>query len=123
MAIGMCLIINSSIMGSLCYWKKIVLLEHGDGSGSVKQDHYQGLSRSFRENKMEYLEVTYKWITSVHVVLDNKLYAVESDTPKETLVTITLYKPLGYLLVPGLLTVTMSSNLILKQRALKNQLF
>lgn len=45
---------------------------------------------------MNYLEINSNWFNKIHEVLDNKIYAVESDVTKETLVSITC---IGHLVV------------------------
>jgi len=68
------------------------------------------------ENFWEYIEVNTNWFGKVHVVLNNKIRAIKRDTPKEVAVSITVYKPLGYLALPSLLIVIISGYKTLKDK-------
>lgn len=66
------------------------------------------------ENFWESIEVNINWFGKVHVVLNNKIRAINRDTPKEVAISITVYKPLGYLALPSLMIVIISGYKILK---------
>lgn len=68
------------------------------------------------ENMWESIEVNTNWFGKVHVVLNNKIRVNNRDEPKEMAVAITVYKPLGYLALPSLLIVIISSYKILKNK-------
>jgi len=66
------------------------------------------------ENFWESIEVNINWYGKVHVVLNNKIRAINRDTPKEVAVSITVYRPLGYLALPSLLIAIISGYKTLK---------
>ncbi len=78
--------------------------------GEIDERYHMRISENFWES----IEVNINWFGKVHVVLNNKIRAINRDTPKMVAVTITVYKPLGYLALPSLLIVIISGYKILK---------
>jgi len=78
--------------------------------GEIDERYHMRVSENFWES----IEVNINWLGKVHVVLNNKIRAINRDTPKEVAVSITVYKPLGYLALPSLLIVILSGYKILK---------
>jgi hypothetical protein len=73
------------------------------------------------ENFWETIELNANWFGEAHVVLNNKIRVNNRDTQKETHVTITLLKPLGYLGLPGLLIAVLSGYKIIKEKIAANK--
>ena len=97
-----------------------VLIMDDENFYHFQSEEYGEIDERYRlmvsENFWERIEVNTNWFGKVHVILNNKIRANNRDAPKNSSVVITMYRPLGYLALPSLIIIIISSYKILKDK-------
>jgi hypothetical protein len=98
-----------------------VLIMDDENFNHFKSEEYDKINDrialSIGENFEETINLNANWFGKAHVVLNNKIRVNNRDTQKETHVTVTLLKPLGYLGLPGFLIVILSGYKIIRENS------
>jgi hypothetical protein len=103
---------------------EVLIMDDGDFN-HFKSEEYDKIDDRIAlrigENFWETVEVNANWFGEAHVVLNNKIRVNNRDTQKETHVTVTLLKPLGYLGLLGFLVTVFSGYKIIKEKIAANK--
>ncbi len=97
-----------------------VLIMDDENFNHFQLEEYDKISKRYAlrigENFGEIIEVNANWFGEAHVVLNNNIRVNKREMPKETHVTVTLLKPLGYLGLPGFLIAVLSGYKVIKEK-------
>lgn len=77
-----------------------------------ESEHYGNITERIHAwiatNDWEGVDVNIRWFGRIHVVLNNKIRALNRDTSKDAEISITVLRPLGYLTFPSVVLVALS---------------